>query len=470
MVFKLVTLLIVSISVLAADRGKSPHELKYLDTPDLAISALYDSIKNAKESIDMTYYLMAPCDSVTKVLMNAIGEKKRENPNFKARIIVDAYNYKGSQKSEFAAFLKNKNIELKYFNDAPLIPALNNYRTHAKFSVVDGGGSQPVLITGGRNMADEYYGMKENEVNWIDRDVIAKGAAGYKAKVAFSEVWNSSYASIPSPADAATLKEAQKSCFAWGPKERKLKNFLDKRSKPLLSELQKHSCDDVKFYTDSMNHSNINITWEGPDKLNFDKVDEERRKAKPTATEITNLLEPAKSISMENYSYIPHGKMESILAAKRKQGIPVHVYTNHFTKGTDDVEVEHNYASAQDTGKSQKNFAISRLAQANQRWELSPPNTEYSIHSKIYVTDSKNVAVSSFNLDPRSYHTNPESALIVKNCPTFAKQVQETSQLLLRSLPEQEKKEVELRCEGQYEDSLGLMIQRTIRAPFRDLF
>jgi len=40
------------------------------------------------------------------------------------------------------------------------------------------------------------------------------------------------------------------------------------------------------------------------------------------------------------------------------------------------------------------------------------------------------VVISSENIDPRSYHSNLESAMVVKNCPAFASRVEDCTEAL----------------------------------------
>jgi phosphatidylserine/phosphatidylglycerophosphate/cardiolipin synthase-like enzyme len=56
-------------------------------------------------------------------------------------------------------------------------------------------------------------------------------------------------------------------------------------------------------------------------------------------------------------------------------------------------------------------------------FELTPVGAPFLIHSKTLVRDNRDSVVGSFNLDPRSYSTNLEGAVIVKNCPEFAADV-----------------------------------------------
>ena len=62
------------------------------------------------------------------------------------------------------------------------------------------------------------------------------------------------------------------------------------------------------------------------------------------------------------------------------------------------------------------------------RWRLVPGLGPID-HAETFVADSKDVIVSSFNIDPRSMSLNGKSALAVKNCPAFAQKVENMTKL-----------------------------------------
>ena len=61
-----------------------------------------------------------------------------------------------------------------------------NQRMHNKTFIVDG----KVVITGGRNIADEYFDY-DHEYNFRDRDILLLGKTSQSVEKSFNEFWNS---------------------------------------------------------------------------------------------------------------------------------------------------------------------------------------------------------------------------------------------------------------------------------------
>ena len=61
-----------------------------------------------------------------------------------------------------------------------------NQRMHNKTFIVDG----KVVITGGRNIADEYFDY-DHEYNFRDRDVLLLGKASTTVSASFDQFWTS---------------------------------------------------------------------------------------------------------------------------------------------------------------------------------------------------------------------------------------------------------------------------------------
>ncbi|WP_241577123.1 phospholipase D-like domain-containing protein [Vibrio neptunius] len=60
-----------------------------------------------------------------------------------------------------------------------------NQRMHNKVFLVD----DQIAVTGGRNIADEYFGF-DHEYNFRDRDVFLAGKTVSDVKSSFNEFWN----------------------------------------------------------------------------------------------------------------------------------------------------------------------------------------------------------------------------------------------------------------------------------------
>src|SRR5690606_28529070 len=117
----------------------------------------------------------------------------------RVRVIVDDLLVDAEEKT-LLALDAHPNIEIKIYNPkhsvgtSTIKRALNvatnfrgvNQRMHDKTAIFDGA----VGITGGRNMADEYFDYNQ-EYNFRDRDILLLGKTVEDMDNNFNEFWNS---------------------------------------------------------------------------------------------------------------------------------------------------------------------------------------------------------------------------------------------------------------------------------------
>ena len=114
------------------------------------------------------------------------------------RLLVDDL-YTGGEDELFASFAAIPEVQVRLFNPLPsrggslvgriLYSAHEftriNLRMHTKLFIADNRFS----ISGGRNMADEYF-MRSNEANFIDMDVISAGPIVRELSQVCDRYWN----------------------------------------------------------------------------------------------------------------------------------------------------------------------------------------------------------------------------------------------------------------------------------------
>ena len=174
-------------------------EIKPLKSGQEALAARIAVIERAEVSIDISYYILKR-DSAGYALLNAIqGAIAR---GVKVRIMVDGAGSFHPTHTELLALLSmNKGlpkplVEVKLIN--PLFSVQNtlrkfyslifegkwnfdpislNNRSHDKIILIDAGTKNSWLITGGRNMGDNYFGVNGKAKEILDYDVLIKGGA-----------------------------------------------------------------------------------------------------------------------------------------------------------------------------------------------------------------------------------------------------------------------------------------------------
>lgn len=443
------SLVIASILTLAPKSALSA-DLTYLEAPKQSLSAIYKSIRLAEKRISISYYEAQPCDTVTKVLVRAIQERKKERPSLKARFIFDAHPIREEEVLFFPEHLRRNGIESRIFNNSYKWNPRYNHRNHAKYIVAD-----QRLITGGRNLTDNYFGMKAQEVNWIDGDVlIEETRASQDAQKHFEMIWDNNHTYTPDRPSQSLMNQAQSSCLKWGAREQALLDFLKTGHQQFLNESKSSQCSQVKFVADDMEFSTVAFDWDAQTQIGggFEKLNRERIDKKPTVKALVRLLAPAEKLTLVNHIYIPFGKVGEILDQKRQAGIPIALYTNHYRGSGYIFEDVHNYYTRRDSRGSQRNYSIGTAAHSDLDWEFSVPNVRYSNHAKLYIVNGRDVAVTSQNFDPRSYMHNVESGAYISNCPEFARHIETSyARRMTSGLSAQEQEGVQRRLRGQYD-------------------
>lgn len=179
---------------LAAHPGQSGAYV--LDSGEEALLARAWLADHARESISVQYFIWST-DNIGILAAEAL--LRAADRGVKVRVIVDDLLIDAPDKSLLALAL-HPNIDIRIYNPKTSVGvplhtrALNaatdfrgvNQRMHDKTLVVDG----RIGITGGRNMAAEYYDYN-HEYNFRDRDALLLGTAAQAMQASFERFWAS---------------------------------------------------------------------------------------------------------------------------------------------------------------------------------------------------------------------------------------------------------------------------------------
>ena len=154
-----------------------------LDSSQDALQSRIDTIQNAKQELILCYFSFNQ-DEVSNMLLSLLKQAVDRGVNVK--LLVDAY-YNGMSKATMK-LVKESGINLKLYAPFNFFkPGRWWKRMHNKFLIAD----REILLSGGRNVKNEYFGMHESH-NYIDRDIIvASTKAAKTARNYFHELWNS---------------------------------------------------------------------------------------------------------------------------------------------------------------------------------------------------------------------------------------------------------------------------------------
>jgi len=289
-----------------------------------------------------------------------------------------------------------------------------NQRMHDKTAIFDGIAG----ITGGRNMADEYFDF-DAEYNFRDRDILLLGPAVSDMQHNFDEFWASPLA-VPvedvisgrdiaiSPAELELFSN-ELADYAADPAnfEPEVRFAIANMSNRVGSLLEKMSWQEVVFISDvpGKNDGSEGLRGGG---LSTDKLIEAIR-----AAEHSILIQTP-------YLIMPKGGIE-LFAELNTRGVSTRISTNSLAS-TDNVPAFSGYHRQRprllNAGVELFEFKPHPGIQSSlvERYpRLAGNNPVFAIHAKSMVIDNRLVFIGTFNLDPRSANLNTEVGVLIES-------------------------------------------------------
>lgn len=286
-----------------------------------------------------------------------------------------------------------------------------NQRMHDKTFTVD----NLVSITGGRNMADEYFDYDHN-YNFRDRDVLIIGAAVEDVCQNFETLWSSEHAAA-------------------------LQTLLQEKS--ISSEQQQSIYDNLHAYAENPNNFEPkvrrsladmpgkfsalkrNLEWGEVRFLHDDPGKNETRGlsggGKTTEALIELLTKAKESVLIQSpYLVMPKGGIEFFKKLVHR-GVDVTISTNSLAS-TDNLQAFSGYLKQRErilkAGINVYEYKPSPEIQQNliERFtDLKSETPTFAIHAKSMVVDHRHLFVGTYNLDPRSANLNTEVGVLISN-------------------------------------------------------
>lgn len=399
-------------------------ELKYLAHPQESLSAFVRLAEQSKTSLELSTFIFEPCHASTQVLMDVLAA--RAKAGVKVRILLDAFMIDQGNRQELANYFAKNGIQVRFYNDTAMVDPGGNLRLHSKVMIVDGA----AYISGGRNISDEYFAMSAKQ-NWVDRDVYVYGSSATQAVKYFNEIWVSDMTKNRKGSGSA-FKGWNKYCGTELSKRAPdVRAFIDAKGNDLINRIPSRTCASVKFYNDAPDFGNPKYSDEFGDFNNTPDsyMTPMRMERKRTTKNLLQFIEDTRSqIDLENWGYIPVGYLRNAFSGLRSRNVKVKGIVNRDMESgpkffQEAQEWAISWISGEDSEGSQSIRLISSLGKLKDSYELTVPKVNFFLHGKVMVRDQRDAVVSSFNLDARSYNTNLESAVMVKNCPEFAADV-----------------------------------------------
>lgn len=139
---------------------------------------LFEDIKNAKSTINISYYIIRK-DFYGKQLLDLLVEKVKEG--VEVRLIFDHIGSKITSKKFFKPLIKAGGKVEKFFPSRISLKLYINHRNHRKMVIIDG----EIGYIGGMNIGKEYIGGDKRITPWCDRHLRIVGGAVNAIQIQF---------------------------------------------------------------------------------------------------------------------------------------------------------------------------------------------------------------------------------------------------------------------------------------------
>lgn len=387
-----------------------------LDNNRDSLQARADYIQGAKELIRAQYFTIEN-DSLSRSALALL--KDAAGRDVKVKILVDSMHNLILRETMAAVLMnlhpdKKKNIEIKEYNKFNLFrPFRYTKRMHDKGLIIDG----KFMISGGRNIANGYYGVPDKTKTgealpvYEDSDalVLESSSINVAAKY-FDDLWNSKFVS-----DVALWDYSVENLSPWACATREDHSTCDiarearvkavrKEEKKLESLIEQYKSNKLSIQHDVTDWNSKAIEVQSIDFL-FDDVTKQK----------SSLKKPENNIGTQLYSAITKAKdsviiitpylvitpeQEELFKILKEKNVEVTIITN--SKGSNDVPAAH--VGYEKTKHLALNAGVTIL-------EYQGPDT---LHAKMVLLDRSTVFIGSFNWDFRSQNLNREVGILAE--------------------------------------------------------
>jgi len=377
----------------------------------------------AEKTIDIQYFIFS-ADNIGLIAIDYLI--RAADRGITVRMIVDDILVEADA-DELLALDAHPNLSIKIYNPTTNVGknlpqklyslSTNftgfNQRMHNKTFIVDG----LVVITGGRNIADEYFDY-DHEYNFRDRDVLLIGKTSIDIQSSFNLFWESEL-SVPVASivndDKAKLNTKVKydylHQYACNPE-----NFwpqVREKIKALPMAFQRIQESGDLVWVDSVTFvSDIPGKNEGGKGL----------KGGGASTDaLINLIKSAKqSITIQSPYLVTTELSQQLFKEAIQRGVTINILTNSLSS-TDNLEAFSGYMRDRKTLLSIGINIFEFKPDAAIRFKVMTGalQTEinykpiFGLHAKSLVIDKEIAVIGTFNLDPRSANLNTECVAII---------------------------------------------------------
>jgi putative cardiolipin synthase len=398
--------------------------MRLLPAGDQAFEARIALVRAAEKSIDAQYYQIADDLSGRQFLRGLADAAAR---GVRVRLLVDDLHAAG-QDALLAGLAARPNLEVRMFNPlavrdggvaSRVLFSLHefsrvNRRMHNKLLVAD----NVFAITGGRNIANAYFGRSE-PANFIDMDMFAAGPVVRELSAVFDGYWNSEHAyPIQSLAAAEFSSEAARRQFDDTVRAAGAAELTVAARDPLGQSSVGSQLANGRL---ELHIAAARVIADAPAKAALGDASLAYGAVMNGKLE---LMQSARSeVLVASPYFVPGRRTLEILKQATDNRVRVSVITNSLAT-TDEPLVHFGYARYRGA-LLQMGVSLFELMPGAETRDGAAGELRGSLgrlHAKVAVVDQRWLYIGSLNMDRRSAHSNTEMGLIVDS-PALAGQV-----------------------------------------------
>jgi putative cardiolipin synthase len=413
-------------ALLSAHPGKSG--LYVLEKGEDALLARGWLGEHASRSIDIQYFIWSS-DNVGILASELL--LRGADRGVKVRVLVDDLLMDAPSEA-MLALAAHPNFDIRVYNPRHKVGVSlpvrivnlltrfkdSNQRMHDKTAIFDA----QVAVTGGRNMADEYFDHDQS-YNFRDRDALVLGPVVGEMQASFERFWASPQA-IPveelltSPFHRQTPEQIQAVYASLHAYAKNPANFT-----PEVREALENLPQRFERLTEGLVWEDIRFLCDLPGKNGTHNLHGGGR----TTVELIAALRKAKRrVTIQSPYLVLSKRGLSLFQELIARGVEVRISTNSLAS-TDNLQAFGGYRKQRrkllEAGIKVTEFkpdpAIKRELMDSRR-ESGKTVPVFSLHAKTLVVDGETLFIGTFNLDPRSANLNTEVGVLLDNAKVAA--------------------------------------------------
>ena len=382
---------------------------------------------NARATIDIQYFIWS-ADNVGELASAAL--LRAADRGVKVRVIVDDLLIDAPDKA-LLALAHHPHIDIRIYNPRHSVGTrlpkrmLNiatdfrgaNQRMHDKTFTVDG----KIAITGGRNMADEYFDF-DHAYNFRDRDALLVGGVVSEVHASFERFW------------ASPLSVPVEELFdGYGLMKKNVK--VDSREvQDVYHELNRYAADDANFspairatiqaipqnfpeLARQLKWTSVRFLSDTPGKN--DSRFSLQGGGRTTAALAAVLRSAQKEVLIESPYLVLSAPALQEFETLRARGVRVRICTNSLAS-TDNLQAFSGYRNQRarllrlgiEIHEYRPDPAV-RMQVMQRFTQVRQEAPVFALHAKTMVIDDAVVFIGTYNLDPRSENLNTEAGVVI---------------------------------------------------------